>query len=683
MEIALSQSALGILLNSVGKNIPLNTPITAEIVEVKQGGMVVVEINGQKMELSLKELQGLKIAVGEELTLLLLRDAKGEVKAQWLPDIQSVSPKEDSFSASSPARLLNDFIKAEPMLHEELKIPVQRFISAFQKLLSEVNEVLAKVSQGYEPQSGKQPNEVAVRLMKSDLQSGLSIQPKLSQGVDSASPFATIALTRMRELSQQAQIILSSRDAPPQLKEKVKELVSLGKSLFSPVLTASGNQAMLLSPDEIKASPVRSLPDATPVTLIVEKLMPDGSALLRTAQGETLTVPLPMEAKENDRLTAFKWPEKGLFVSPKPQTTDTPGILLSKVNDLAREIAIEPQAQPQGTAPLSDTQIRTIADRVNVLTEKYDLQEPEQTSLIKSLLLLHSRGMQESGIRPEMAIFRNLQELGQGLDSILRELVTLNREPDAKEWVKSLMQIVQPLMEKPLLEQDSSVRTQVLKRIFENNGQFFENKLFRLLEQAENGPSPSPEKLKNAIKSFLHGDLKSVLQELCVFLENSKEIPLPVKDRLQQETTRLTQMVEAVQVKSLAQEDYHHCIIPFVDGGEEKSAYISIKRKGRRKKVDGKNTALTVRVAPSVLGEVEGRVEIKQGTFWVNFLVERESLVALFKENQGDFWGGILKSGYIKGGFNASLFPQADKRRFSTKGSSSVQSGTSGLDLKA
>jgi len=717
MEVNLSNVAARLLLGKTADSVTLNNPVKAEVVESREDGTVVLNVAGEKVTLNLKDLQA---QVGDELNLVFTRGSDGNLKVQvmQLPGFSGTPAAvadTDAISLSSLTRLYYELSRAFNKGDSAGSEAVKEFKAVFEQLLTnsarnlDLSRALGDLAFPEAPQQdllSPSPDETlplpsmpaplfpgsqlpageAAAVPSEPVPAGAQVPapaPVVSGAPSSApkppvQPVLPVAL--LQRLIYLADEILKSKDTPQAVKQKIAEIIPAVRQSFLQQASAARQGITLIPPDKI-SDPLK-LPLNTPFALKVESVRPSGMAVVSTAGGARFEMASPVSVKRGDFLPAAYSQAKGLTLSPGPAAGASDAIL-ETVKSVAREMNMLSGKQAAMPASALPAPLQAIAVQVQSVTDKYRLTPEESTSLIRSLLMLHSKGVAPDAVTPELSLFQNVRTFGAGVDEILRQALSAEKSGGKKGWADELLKILQPLMEKPLLDNDAASRVAALKRIFENNGQFFENKLFKLLEESALPQGKTHEETKAALKAALQNDLKSVLQQVLSFMEKS-DPPAPLRERIQQEAVRLGHIIDAVQVKNLAEDNYHHLFIPLVNAGEERSALVTIQRRGKKKKVDGKNTSLTVRVSPSVLGDVEGRVEIKNGTVWVHFFLESDPFVTLFLENQAELWDGIKKTGYSRGSFKASLFPRIlSAGAVTDKGKKGKKGPGAGLDVKA
>ena len=312
-----------------------------------------------------------------------------------------------------------------------------------------------------------------------------------------------------------------------------------------------------------------------------------------------------------------------------------------------------------------------VAERLAQLQQNASFTFPEEKALIRSFLLLQSKGIPPERVLPELGLHRSLTQL----TALLKEtLAAVLAEPSFQMSggpSSSLMELLKPLAEFALLEHDESGRGEVLRRFFENSGLFLENKLLK------GGRNPS------LLSDSMRSDLKAALLKLADGLQRA-DLPPETHARLEGQVARLLNMIEALQVRNLADGLGYHFIIPLAKEGMPQNAVVTFHRRKGRRKVDKDNTGLRIRVALSALGEVDARVQIRNNVVWLAFFLEHGRFISLLSEGWEELKSRLTAIGYLIGRFQAAQKSEAtDAADRENPFSEEAKGRGAGLDLTA
>ncbi|MFH0919307.1 MAG: flagellar hook-length control protein FliK [Fibrobacterota bacterium] len=674
MEVNLNLlSVLSAAARQAGVDLPLDTPVKATLVEVKGDGSLVLDVNGARITVAAGKGADALLALarsGDGLSLVFSRDASGRLKVQLFTGAtaQAGTDSVEMQAASKLARAFEDFTR----ILDEIKVTNSRALSpkAQEQLLS-LKQEFAILIRAISEQSLLQafsPERPIPQQAPLTLPAGVAAPQPFPAGSASpanvlpqdlaaappapAAPVSMTAPVKIPDpiaLARTAAALIKGDALPAMLRQAVAALVRGLNDMHLPVPQAKNTVLLPLAGPAEKSMPRLAAQAGVLLSVQVEEMKPNGRALLRLPSGESVEVLPPMPLKKGEPLTVTYAPALKAFtmtVNAEPRVS--PAIIAEVRAAAEEEGVLAPLPVGRNAAPSTAPSplppgLQSLAEKVQRFSDKFALPLDESRALARSLVFLQKNEVRADTVRPELALYRNLQSVGEGITEILRLATALEKElPEGqKAWVRELQRLLQPFTEKPLLEHEPSARRAQVRKIFEESGVFFESRLLKLAND------------KDGLQRLAQTDTKALLQRLMDFTARNPELPAELKGRLQQESFRLFQTVEAVQVRTLADADTQHLLIPLVNSGEEKSAYVTFKRRGRRKPIDGRNTSVTVRVSPSALGEVMGRADIREGVLRVDFFVENEALAELFRDHSQELLDRLLALGYKVSGVRA------------------------------
>lgn len=612
----------------------LNTPLSAEVVETDEDGNAVIVVNGEKYPITLKEGA---LASGEKLTVVFLKDTMGRLSLQILP------------AESAPARP-SAVIPGKDSLAEFLpqasETRVDRKTAALVRLLSDVSTMLKGASLD---------ENRPVTEFKALIQAALSpaSRPFASDTVLHAPVVGEKESTALAFLKPRLEALARETASLETVAEPIRQKVAEITAAVREVVDAAPKEALKQALARVISPPqtLPARPEAGLLKMKVETVYPDKTVQVSLPEGQRLILSLPANAAPGAVITALLKPDGPLF-APESEilirsiAQPVEPAVAARVMEAAVDMGLLPSMPrdlPEDLYP--------VAEKIQAFLKEEPLLPEEQRSLVRSLLLLHSKKIGFDVIKPEFALYRNVQTLASSLKEIVHAILTdkaLAGPQALKEVLKEVMETLKPLAEVALLDHAETKRGDVIRRAFENSGLFLENKLLKA--HADKVPA----------NALLRNDLKAALLKLMDFLASDTLAP-ETRQQVEAEAGKVLSMIEALQVKSLSDQQVHNVIIPFVCAGEQRSAVITVARRGKSRKVDKRNTGLRIRVCPGALGEVEVRVQIRNNVLWILFLLEKGKYVRMFSENWTELSDALISLGYSIGRMQADLLTAANR----------------------
>jgi len=450
----------------------------------------------------------------------------------------------------------------------------------------------------------------------------------------------------------------------------------------------------------------------------VESATPKGTTVLVREGGVSIEVKSPVPLPLGAKITVMPQPSGKLALVSKPVSLSAPlqspeaSTVLKLVSDLATEMGITSRNEKQ--VPLG---LVSIAERAQAITERRPILPSDQMNLIRSMLYLFKQGVEPAKITHALSFPGNRDSFSEGVGEVVRQilgavqkqipnlaslifseasaaqkpiftpqspgvegrvpfvpLVKLNLNALFAEargfsqkpgWVLPALEIVRQFLDISLPSGKETVDSEAVSKTHRQGGLFLENLLHKAAQSG--GPTVLPQDLKAGLFRLLE-----MVPQMNLSDEGSA--------RLTGETNRMISMLDAMQVRNLADNEFHHLFIPMVDEKGETTAYVSIQRRKKRKKIDPKNTSLTLRITLSALGELESRVEIKKGYLWITFFVESDKIRSQFEGSWDDLRAAVKRVGYQVAKLKAQTVKGAGGREAAPAKKKS-QKGDSQLDI--
>lgn len=659
----------------------LNSKLEAVVISVSGDGSMVLQVEGLKSPITVAA--DLPVSEGDLVGIVLRRAPGGGMTLELVSAVsagRATAQELDLFIEGKIGRLLSEFLNPAEQKGAADQETVRRFQEALIRLLSAprtelpdapfpasgtpsvptpepgrvdlpVREIPAAGKPVVLPNELNPPSPPSLKVKTASVpfppaEPGTAILPKSFSGAASSAPVPQQqkADILVREFLTALRLLEADPQVPPALKALLPAMVESLKTQV-PLL----RETPMMHPLQIVRGekPLLEVLEHGPRTVTVEKALRNGHVRLSAAGVRANVEALPpFPLKPGSTWTLSREADGRIVLSGTPEPAKIPERIANLVRRIAAEAGLPETAAPvKGKAAPLPPALAEIAARIDRLGEALRLSPEDEQSLGRSFLFLSDKGEAGRSVRPELALYPALKGFGESLAELITRLESASTAPDPelRKAVEDLLKTLSTRFALPLLSHEGEGRGRALKQLLEEGGQFFENRLFRALASDEKSAAAAEK------------DLKAILNKVAQLIDDMDVVPQQ-KERLHQDTGKLLQSLDSLQVRAMAENDTHHILVPFVQSGEVHSAYVAVKKRTGRKRIDPENAALTLRVSPSALGDVEGRVEIRQGRLDVHFILEKEKFARLFESSKKELTAHVERAGYALGQVRTSLF---------------------------
>ncbi|OGJ86493.1 MAG: hypothetical protein A2248_15840 [Candidatus Raymondbacteria bacterium RIFOXYA2_FULL_49_16] len=651
MEILLSQLSPLLRKQLVESVLSSDRPVRAVVTDVKANGVVTVSIGGEKITLS---LPGMDLVSGADLFLVFSKDEAGRLQARIVPGEQ-------------------------PVLRDQVTIPPRLILA---QLLNEIEELVPRSSGEEQARTQQTPAQVLAAAQPLQERTALFSDAVKSffQAFDSmrGAPNPAVLQVLVEKASDQLSALRVIPDAPAQVRMKMAQTISLMTELTEKAVQVQAKPDTFTFKIVSNHEDTPPMPRHVPFDAEVVSVKQNGATLLALPSGDTVEIrsPLPLTPGSLVKVTHVPAAHALLFVPETDHlvreksaavTARIPAPLLRNVIEAA---VAEGLVKP-GTRELP-AELAPLAEKIHYAIKQNGLGAEAQEPFIRSVVHLYARGIEAERIQPVISLYREIATLGKGLSEVMRELQTLVPAlPEAE--AKAAVDILRTLEKHTLFqaleipEQGQGVeKAGRIKFMHENSGLFFEQALFKGVKD------------HGLLARTLQNNLKAAIYELISLLNRNDARP-ETKERLLAETSRLLTVIEAFQVKASVEGDSHHMVIPLVHLEEEKAAYVTIKKRGKKKPVDSRNAHVKICVSPRNLGGVESDITIADGVISIRFLLEQSAHTFLFTQSLHELKEPLGAAGYKVGSLTVGNLFSRDNTHDS--GAAAFGQGRSGFDV--
>ncbi|MBL8026433.1 MAG: hypothetical protein JNL74_08475 [Fibrobacteres bacterium] len=459
-------------------------------------------------------------------------------------------------------------------------------------------------------------------------------------------PAAGIANAVQAEVKSLPQLraVIEKLISNPEIPEKTKELLKTAISQID-------KKALPVSVPQEGPLPVKVLPGVK-LSVEVAEVRVDGRVSVSQRGGESFQVQLPVSVRQGDLLTFTPVTERAWTLEEHiPYEAVKKGESIPQIRQIVEKVLAEPQFSDYKRS-VSAPELSHIEKAVESTVRAWNLPPEDADAMVRTLFKLAENHNVRDRIRPEAVSYAGVKNTGEVFAKIFAILTELTTNPKVAEKDKAAL--------KPVLEQLKSFIAPVisesitpekavvaLKKLEERSGVLFEHKLMRLFS------APPTERMQ--LLSSIKNDIKSQLASLAEIVSKSEFSP-SIKEQISGETGKLLNQMDALQVRNSADQEWRHIYIPVVQEGEQRSAQVSFRRRGKKGAVDPENSSVVLRVAPSRIGEMEAAAKISEGRLFVKFNVQSEPLIDAFNFEKMLLADRLTALGYKVAGLEAGLW---------------------------
>ncbi len=464
----------------------------------------------------------------------------------------------------------------------------------------------------------------------------------------------------MQSATNKLQSILLSLTAFPSLSSSLKENIysitkdisalSSGKKGFVPPIVTVSQEIPLPFRPEIGKT----------IEASVESVRADGKAMISLRGSPSVPISLPITVSAGSLVKFIPLSEREWEIvdygSIKRETSSFEKAD-AKIERTVRAIVENAYAGTEREP--SDATVSKIIKNIFTVIDKTPLTMDDIESLTKILCKTESKPTLQQRIPAELSLYPQIKQIGESIGRLLAFIDMLPTEKpqsgsatqassDSIMKLNSFISVAKTLIV-PLITEGNELQkiAKLLKKIDDTSGQQYEHKITKLLNFRPD--SAVREQLLTSIRGDFKGQLISFYDTL-----DKIDISPDLKDRLKNEASLLLSQIESIQIRNGVEQEIRHMFVPVVHTDEPQSAHVFFKRRGKRGKIDAENVSVTVRVAPSQLGDVEATASVVNGRLSIAFLVKDRSALKLFESEKLPLKERLSGLGYKLGAITVS-----------------------------